>query len=136
MKRGCTCTKIETAERKIEALQGRCSYIESRGARPKRSNQKVSESFIRLHGYHRRGTKFKKPLRAESGTSTDLECSTVRPETTTLPENIENFFRVSGACIVVACGIAPECSLTFRAIYSAHSPPFCRPKLRYFSTSS
>src|ERR1700730_9560070 len=118
MKRGCTCTKIETTKRKIDAFEGRCSYIESWGARPKRSNQEVSESFIRLHGYHRRGTKFKKPLRAESGTSTDLECSTVRPETTTLSKDIENLFRVSGACIVVACGIASECSLTFSTIYS------------------
>jgi hypothetical protein len=89
--------------------------------------QEVSEALIRLDGYHWRSTKFKKPLRAESGTRTDLKCSTFRTETTTLPKDIENSLRVSGACIVVACGIAPECSLTFRAINSTHSPPFCPP---------
>jgi hypothetical protein len=84
MKRGCTCTKIETAGPKIDAFESRCSYIEGWGARPKRRSQEVSESFIRLHGDDGRSTKLDEPLRAESGTSTDLECATVRSETTTL----------------------------------------------------
>jgi hypothetical protein len=51
-------------------------------------------------------------------------------------EGYRRFVPGKGAGIVVACGIAPECSLTFRAIYRTHStlsPPYPQPNKIFFN---